>query len=853
MFLYFSFQRRLNNQSLSWITLLLVALITCYTLFLYTTIAATTQQKSLHQNTLISFGELNQRLQLPLGDGIVGIECFHEDDHSMFSKEDDHDTSRRSSSTEHTPSSNFQTVIVIHTVKNRIITLSKSNNHKEGNDETMSWHVKMYEQMKEWSDGEEKSIKAIFKRKLDKLDHLDENQAETSQKKSASRYLVRMASPFSVKKAATITASKFGSEVGPLFIIDKLLDEFLMWNNNQEEPTSRIPLLNETMATLFKGNIADFQFNGNLAVWLTTLGHVYYSFISNVEQFWQPSTQNCEIYKALYNNREFKARKIALGTDHLLIIGAHDNGLYSLGGNDYGQAGLSQSHAIVLSLSRPDGIKGKIKDVSVGKYFSIVLTDNHQIYTFGINENGQVALNPSSTSKSHIPTPITSKLFGDEKIATIATGSAHTAVLTESGSIFTWGSNSHKQLLHNSTHSHIPTMIFSNIRENFKLSTSLQQVFACGNNLLLLLRDFNVDSLNQQDIPLIDLNTMSAINNSPSKTELTTRHDSKDFQTYEEKNQYILENFEFVEQVGSGAEGLIHKYKCKTTQEHVVIKHMKVSENEKASFQAHIEQVRKLNHKHLVPYLDAFCDEKEEKSETFYCHIIMPYYYQDLSDLIFYHSDMEHDATTITDVYEIGYQIAEGIDYLHQLDLVHRDVKVENILIESCGGKHKFAKITDYGFMTNINQVHSTHAYSEDVGSLNQNLVDSFNKKRSAMYIGSLPTVAPEIKTKSHISKDSLKATDSFSFGVLLYQLLIFKSKITLDGVEHYISDALLYDERAAHQEITKQLSLKPYPKLCIDLALSLLQKDWTKRPTMREVKNVLDYLSRGEKWSFQG
>nr|CAG4709739.1 unnamed protein product [Naegleria fowleri] len=822
-----------------------------------------TQQPSvLHQNMLASFGELNRRLQLPHGDGIVGIECFHEEDASVFSHKEVYDTSTSSNENNnpHHEETKFQTVIAIHTVKNRIITLSKTIRHDERNDDESLWHVKMYEQMKEWSDREEKSIKAIFKRKLDKLDHLDENSSDTKQKKSGSRYLVKMVSPLTVKNVVTPTASKFGREVGPLFIIDKLLDDFLIWTSNHEEPSSRIPIFNETISTLFKGNIADFQFNGNLAVWLTTFGHVYYSFI-NFEQFLQPSTQQCEIYKAMYNNREFKARKIALGADHLLVIGTPDNALYSLGGNDYGQAGLSQSHEIVLSLTRVDGIKGKIKDVSVGKYFSIVLTDDHQIFTFGINENGQVALNPSSTSKSHIPTPITPKLFGDEKIVTITTGSAHTAVLTESGSIFTWGSNSHKQLLHNSTHSHIPSMIFSNVREKFKLSTTLQQVFACGNSLFLLLRDFKVDEdepiMSTTNLPLVDLNIINATNSSPSKTLAHNDSATNIFQNYSETNKYIMDNFEFIEQVGSGSEGLIHKYKCKKTQEHVVIKHMKVSENEKGSFQAHIEQVRKLNHKHLVPYLEAFCDENEEKSEASYCHIVMPYYYQDLSDLIFYHSDMEHDSTTIIDVYEIAYQISEGIDYLHQLDLVHRDIKVENILIESCGGRHKFAKITDYGFMTNIHQVHSTHSVTTEgdrvvsSSSLNNNLVDSFNKKRSAMYIGSLPTVAPEIKTKSHLSRESLKATDSFSFGVLLYQLLTFQSKVTIDGVEQYISDALLHDERATHQEISKQLSLKAYPKLCIDLVLNLLQKDWTKRPTMRQVKNVLDFLTRGETWSF--
>ena len=40
-------------------------------------------------------------------------------------------------------------------------------------------------------------------------------------------------------------------------------------------------------------------------------------------------------------------------------------------------------------------------------------------------------------------------------------------------------------------------------------------------------------------------------------------------------------------------------------------------------------------------------------------------------------------------------QIAEGIDYIHSLNIAHRDIKLDNILIED---RTNMIKVIDFGF-----------------------------------------------------------------------------------------------------------------------------------------------------------
>ena len=97
----------------------------------------------------------------------------------------------------------------------------------------------------------------------------------------------------------------------------------------------------------------------------------------------------------------------------------------------------------------------------------------------------------------------------------------------------------------------------------------------------------------------------------------------------------------------------------------------------------------------------------------------------------------------VTEVLQIGRQIAEGLAAAHATDLIHRDIKPANVLIE--GGQHR-VKITDFGL-----------ARAADDASISQ----------SGIIAGTPMYMAPEQAQGQPLDQRA----DLFSLGSVLYQM----------------------------------------------------------------------------------
>lgn len=135
--------------------------------------------------------------------------------------------------------------------------------------------------------------------------------------------------------------------------------------------------------------------------------------------------------------------------DHAAALTSY-NRLFTWGYNFYGQLGLGNT----IDQSKPTDITSyfnleineKIIQVSLGGHHTAVLTSTGRVFTFGANNSG--ALGNGTQINQILPIDITNQfsLVSEETISQIHLGSGNGAALTSLGRIFTWGYNSDGQL-----------------------------------------------------------------------------------------------------------------------------------------------------------------------------------------------------------------------------------------------------------------------------------------------------------------------------------------------------------------------------------------------------------------------
>ena len=141
-----------------------------------------------------------------------------------------------------------------------------------------------------------------------------------------------------------------------------------------------------------------------------------------------------------------KVVAVAAGASDSFALGA-DGALYAFGSNSFGQLGTSTdlggSDPVPTRVVLP-GENGTVTQVAAGSDFTLALTSSGQLYSFGDNDHGQLGV-PGLPLESATPTLVT--LRGQQGAVTqVAAGGAHTLVLTATGQLYSFGLNNLGQL-----------------------------------------------------------------------------------------------------------------------------------------------------------------------------------------------------------------------------------------------------------------------------------------------------------------------------------------------------------------------------------------------------------------------
>jgi len=143
--------------------------------------------------------------------------------------------------------------------------------------------------------------------------------------------------------------------------------------------------------------------------------------------------------------------------------------------------------------------------------------------------------------------------------------------------------------------------------------------------------------------------------------------------------------YDFKDRVGSGTFGEVHKAKDSRTKEIVAMKHIYMAnENEGVPITAlrEIKILKQLNHPNIIPLLEIAVKRGNRVArQRGALYMVFPYMDHDLAGLI------ENKNVEFTEPQIKCYmkQLFEGILYLHSNNIMHRDIKCANILINNQG------------------------------------------------------------------------------------------------------------------------------------------------------------------------
>ncbi|MFI0434724.1 MAG: hypothetical protein ACH350_03215 [Parachlamydiaceae bacterium] len=137
---------------------------------------------------------------------------------------------------------------------------------------------------------------------------------------------------------------------------------------------------------------------------------------------------------SLFQDTNLPGISIAAGCFHSLELRS-DGNVWAWGNNSYGQLGNGNN----TNFNYPVQVIGGLKDVtsiSAGSYHSMALKKDGTVWTWGLNNKGQLGI--GSTSNANTPTQI----VNFQNIIAIAGGGEFSLALDKDGNVWAWGDNS---------------------------------------------------------------------------------------------------------------------------------------------------------------------------------------------------------------------------------------------------------------------------------------------------------------------------------------------------------------------------------------------------------------------------
>ena len=266
-------------------------------------------------------------------------------------------------------------------------------------------------------------------------------------------------------------------------------------------------------------------------------------------------------------------------------------------------------------------------------------------------------------------------------------------------------------------------------------------------------------------------------------------------------NSPKFSKYKILNELGEGGFGKVYKVQNKIDKNIYVIKRINIKSKTPEELKT-IENesliLKQINSEYIVKYVDSFIDNEHFNIVMEYCDN------KDLKSFINIHKNY-NELINEEVIYNIILDICYGIKEIHSKNLIHSDLKPENIFIS----KDYEIKIGDFGI----------------------NIMNCAKTQK-----GIFNYMAPEIINDQEYNKK----VDIWSLGCILYELLTLNLCFGCANIERLIQDIM----KNNHGTIDANIYNKEWNNI-IDL---LLKIDYNERPEINEVINRIKKIKESIK-----